>query len=95
MREDYWKHRSSGMRCASCMWFAIKEGGSGDAVVGRCRKRAPTTEGYPVVFPGDWCGDHKLDENSLASPEGNVGVPRAYGVTTPSAVASPSGAANP
>jgi len=30
--------------------------------VGRCRRRAPTMDGYPVVFTNDWCGDHKLDE---------------------------------
>lgn len=27
---------------------------------GRCRRHAPTMGGYPVVFPDDWCGDHKL-----------------------------------
>jgi len=31
--------------------------------VGRCRKHAPTINGYPVVYMNDWCGDHKLDEN--------------------------------
>jgi hypothetical protein len=30
--------------------------------LGRCRRRAPTMNGYPVVFEADWCGDHKLDE---------------------------------
>ena len=34
-------------------------------VVGRCRRHAPTMNGYPVVFNNDWCGDHKLDENSI------------------------------
>jgi hypothetical protein len=33
--------------------------------VGRCRRHAPTMNGYPVVFVGDWCGDHKVDENKL------------------------------
>jgi hypothetical protein len=23
--------------------------------------------GYPVVYDNDWCGDHKLDENSIAT----------------------------
>lgn len=32
-------------------------------VVGRCRRHAPTMNGYPVVFEDDWCGDHRLDEN--------------------------------
>lgn len=31
-------------------------------VVGRCRRHAPTMNGYPVVYETDWCGDHKLDE---------------------------------
>lgn len=30
---------------------------------GRCRRHAPTVQGYPTVFGNDWCGDHKLDEN--------------------------------
>ena len=34
-----------------------------DKVVGRCRRHAPTMEGYPVVYAGDWCGDHKLGTN--------------------------------
>lgn len=33
--------------------------------IGRCRRRAPTMSGYPVVFLADWCGDHKLDENKV------------------------------
>ena len=29
--------------------------------LGRCRKRAPKVgKGWPVVYPADWCGDHKL-----------------------------------
>ena len=33
--------------------------------LGRCKKHAPTMNGYPVVFVNDWCGDHKLDENKI------------------------------
>jgi len=33
--------------------------------IGRCRRHAPTMNGYPAVFPTDWCGDHKLDEEKL------------------------------
>lgn len=54
---DPWVHRSEHMRCRTCMWFAPKKG-----QVGRCRRHAPTMDGYPVVFESDWCGDHKLDE---------------------------------
>jgi len=51
------------------MWFVPKlhEGAKeGDVMrLGRCRKHAPTLDGYPAVMPSDWCGDHKLDENKL------------------------------
>lgn len=66
---DPWAHRSSGMKCSTCMWFVEKQtpepapADRGKASeVGRCRRRAPTMNGYPVVFVQDWCGDHKLDE---------------------------------
>jgi hypothetical protein len=63
MPKDPWARRSDGMKCESCMWFAPK--GGPDATLGRCRRRAPTMNGYPVVFQSDWCGDHKLDEEKL------------------------------
>ena len=68
---DNWKHRSKGMRCASCMWFVPKAvqaqpvGAEVKPVLGRCRKHSPTLQGWPAVFEGDWCGDHKLDEEKL------------------------------
>lgn len=65
---DNWKHRSTGMRCATCMWHVVKEGtgsGSDENRLGRCRRRAPTMNGFPAVFGTDWCGDHKLDENKI------------------------------
>ena len=68
---DPWKHRSVGMRCATCMWFVPKVVGGDDPrpaqVLGRCRRRAPTHDGYPAVFDGDWCGDHKLDETKTGA----------------------------
>lgn len=54
---DPWLHRSQRMRCESCMWFVTKKEN-----IGRCRRHAPTMNGYPVVFTNDWCGDHKLSE---------------------------------
>ena len=66
--EDLWKHRSVGMRCATCMFFVIKELAPGvetDWKLGRCRRHGPTLQGWPAVFPADWCGDHKLDENKI------------------------------
>lgn len=73
---DPWRHRSSEMRCKTCMWFTLKYVESNTlndptrpmattltkGPVGRCRRRAPTMSGYPVVYESDWCGDHKIDE---------------------------------
>ena len=65
MTEDNWEHRSGKMRCRTCIWYNEKLSTASSALkIGGCRRRAPTMSGYPVVFPGDWCGDHKLDENS-------------------------------
>ncbi len=68
MSNDPWKHRSREMSCSTCMWNVEKVSEERDEkaiVVGRCRKHAPTMDGYPVVFKTDWCGDHKLDENKI------------------------------
>jgi hypothetical protein len=70
---DNWKHRSQGMRCGSCMWFAAKAKQEADTAqplnpagdLGRCRRHAPTMAGFPAVFTTDWCGDHKLNENAV------------------------------
>lgn len=65
--KDPWKHRSAGMHCNTCMWYAVKlpTGSKDHGALGRCRRHAPTMNGYPAVFPNDWCGDHKLDENKI------------------------------
>ena len=67
LRDDPWEHRSEGMRCSTCMWYVPKveaadflPGEDPAKRRGRCRRHAPTMSGYPVVFPDDWCGDHKL-----------------------------------
>jgi hypothetical protein len=63
---DNWAHRSEGMRCSTCMWYAPKNPAGGkfsERILGRCRRHAPTMNGWPVMFERDWCGDHKLDEN--------------------------------
>jgi hypothetical protein len=73
---DPWVHRSSGMRCQTCIWYVAKQpaaaaqgviGGyaPAPAQIGRCRRHAPTMGGYPVVYMTDWCGDHRLDENKI------------------------------
>lgn len=71
---DPWKHRTKGMKCSTCLWYVKKESTTnreladdeeGIPIIGRCRRHAPTMNGYPAVFPADWCGDHKMDENKL------------------------------
>ncbi len=74
-QKDPWKHRSKGMRCSSCMFFVEKVVENKDInkdinkdttqLFGRCRRNAPTINGYPSVFGNDWCGEHKLDEEKL------------------------------
>ena len=65
---DNWKHRSEGMKCRTCMFYVPKEMlrlvDAGQAV-GRCRRHSPSMNGWPVMRDGDWCGDHKLDENRV------------------------------
>lgn len=68
--KDPWAHRSEGMRCKTCMWFVEKANPERDVTpywrrIGRCRRHAPTMNGYPVVYPDDWCGDHKLNEKAV------------------------------
>jgi hypothetical protein len=80
MSNDPWQHRSSGMKCGTCMWFVVKplpvkEGQQRDekenprvdgrGPLGRCRRHCPTMTGFPAVFVTDWCGDHKMDESRL------------------------------
>ena len=70
---DPWINRSDNMKCRTCMWFVEKVAvpqvphtGVVFPSVGRCRRHAPSMNGYPVVFSNDWCGDHKLDENKIS-----------------------------
>jgi hypothetical protein len=64
--------RPEGMRCKSCIWFAGSPA-EGERIihVGRCCRHAPTTDGFPVVYVNDWCGDHSVNEHWL-SQEGGV-----------------------
>lgn len=68
--EDNWHHRSQGMVCERCMFFCPKmlvpmTGAKPKVTLGRCRRHAPTISGWPVMFPTDWCGDFKLDEEKV------------------------------
>jgi len=63
---DNWKDRSKGMICGSCVWYVPKaplNETEGESTIGRCRRRAPTLNGFPVMYRTDWCGDHRLHEN--------------------------------
>ena len=75
---DNWKHRSIGMKCSSCMWYVAKRimadvdiNETGTAAVskegrlGRCRRHAPSANGFVPVFDTDWCGDHRMDESKV------------------------------
>ena len=57
---DNWDHSNDNMRCATCLWSHKKTDGTL-----RCRAHAPTIRGFPVMFPTDWCGEHKLDGSKL------------------------------
>lgn len=59
--EDPWRHRSENMRCKTCMFYVPKD----PPTLGRCRRRAPTLDGWPAVTPRDWCGEHKVDEGKI------------------------------
>lgn len=64
--KDPWVHRSAQMRCRSCVFYVPKKGaGVTTTQIGRCRRNAPTMRGFPAVFPNDWCGEHRLDEDKL------------------------------
>ena len=64
MSGDNWTDRPNGMICATCIWYAPKTKNNVFAI-GRCRRHAPTMQGYPVVYNTDWCGDHKVDEGKI------------------------------
>lgn len=60
------EHKASNMLCKTCRWFVpMTSETNPDPEVGRCRRHAPTKEGFPVVFNWDWCGDHELEENDM------------------------------
>jgi len=69
MSEDLWIHRARNMHCSFCMWYLPKreEGKTMENTkLGRCRRHAPTMNGFPVMYPHDWCGDHRLDETKIS-----------------------------
>ncbi len=64
---DKWD-RETNFTCISCMYCVPKKKTAKEDEVeeGRCRRHAPTLQGYPVVkLYDDWCGDHKLGSNPV------------------------------
>ncbi len=55
--DDNWNSRLIQFLCKSCTFYVIRDG-----QLGRCRKHAPSHNGWPAVFETDWCGDHKLNK---------------------------------
>ncbi len=60
MIKDNWVARSEGMQCHTCLCYVEKTPN-----IGRCRRHAPTLQGWPVMFPTDFCFDHKLNEKCI------------------------------
>lgn len=69
MAKDNWIRREESRVCYNCFFYVEKELDDKkrkDVTFGWCRRHAPVVgEGFPAVFPTDWCGDHKLDENKI------------------------------
>lgn len=55
--------------CKTCKFYVEKIPTNTEknyTIVGRCRRNAPSAgEGYPAVFPDDWCGQYRIDENKV------------------------------
>ncbi|WP_338102546.1 hypothetical protein [Methanolapillus millepedarum] len=62
---DNWAGRKTGMVCKTCVFYVPKKDSQGTEKLGRCRASPPTMRGFPVVYPTDWCGGHRIDENKI------------------------------
>lgn len=65
INKDNWEHNNSTMLCKTCMYFVPKAKEGEVIEIGRCRKHAPTLDGWPAMFITDWCGDHKINKDKL------------------------------
>ena len=53
--QDNWKDQAS-FCCKTCMYYVAKSDN-----IGRCRYYPPKpVQGFVVMFPTDFCGQHKL-----------------------------------
>lgn len=70
--KDKWD-RITGFCCATCMYCSPKPTTLKQFLekdTGRCRRHAPSMQGYPVVYlKDDWCGDHKVGTNPHKAKE--------------------------
>jgi hypothetical protein len=58
-RPDGREELEAGCYCDQCnCWHPLK----GDN--GECRRRAPSTQGFPAAKDSDWCGEGQTDEDS-------------------------------
>ena len=55
IKQDNWSERSKKMICEICMYFCNM----------RCRRNAPTMNGWPAVYKTDWCGNHKISKEYM------------------------------
>jgi hypothetical protein len=53
--------------CSTCRWYVPRVSGHA-TLPGACHRYAPRQQGWPVVSPWDFCGDHTLDETKLPPP---------------------------
>ena len=69
MGKDPWEGRNKYRRCQKCMHYVPKlptDTTRNYTMIGRCRRHAPVCqEGYPVVYPTDFCGDFRMDEDKV------------------------------
>ena len=58
VKGDNWRKGNNRYICNTCAHYLNY----------RCRKHAPRgLEGWPAVFPTDYCGDHKMDKHTMAN----------------------------
>jgi len=55
MNKDNWTDINIQRVCETCMSY----------IEFRCRKHAPTINGFVPVYPTDWCGDHRLSKDTM------------------------------
>ena len=55
--------------CKTCKFYEEKVPAKQDrnyTMIGRCKRNAPQAgEGFPMVYPTDWCGQYRIDENKI------------------------------